>query len=88
LFIPLVGENIIYPFRGKLFLKKFLKVYIKNYTKKPPQLKGGLVMLPHWQAFMSLKWFNEVKYPEYLQNEVNYFINLPEMQRLIAKRRI
>ncbi|MFA5360127.1 MAG: recombinase family protein [Patescibacteria group bacterium] len=47
-----------------------------------------LIQLPHWQAFMSLKWFNEVKYPEYLQNEVNYFINLPEMQRLIAKRRI
>jgi len=31
-------------------------------------------LLPYWEDFISLKWFSDVKYPEYLQNEVNFFI--------------
>jgi hypothetical protein len=42
------------------------------------------IELPEWEDFITLRWFNEVKYPEYLQSEVNYFINLPEMQKALA----
>lgn len=47
-----------------------------------------VIVLPEWEDFISLTWFNEVKYPEYLQSEVNYFINLPEMQKKLSPARI